>query len=277
MHLTFRRAVWALIAAVGISVVYMVVSEWDTERDATPIAAQPDKPAPPPPLPAQQPAPPQQVATETLAAKVERLTAEGRSNPSAAFIAYNEVRKCVWSEGTPYAQPECATLPPYQRNARLANLKIAVDAGVPGASRAFLAEGPFGDRDNALKSRPDDPLVVEWKAAVVGYLTRDARKGDVTAMSSLSYLYAEDRLKDYDIAKPNKLDAFAWEYAMWSAQALARPDRDYSRMRDESIARMSRGMTPAEIAAAKAKGAELVAQCCSSSAVPPSGKQGATK
>ena len=186
------------------------------------------------------------------------------------FVVYEAVRKCVVA-GTLGAtrMGDAATI-----NARRDwQPKIAVEAGVLGASRAFLAEGPFGDGDNALKSRPDDPLVVEWKAAVVGYLTRDAYKGDIGAMMSLAEVYNGE----VAIATVDQKKALAWQVAMWGAVALRRPDKKPSTMRDLDLERLSRGMSPEDIAAAKAEGAQLLAQCCSSSAVPPSGQQGASK
>ena len=98
---------------------------------------------------------PAPVATEALVAKVERLTAEGRSNPAAAFAVYRVVADCIllqalyksildtgateaikqW-EGRKAEYEECTTLPSWQRADRLHNLDIAVKADVPGVGLA---------------------------------------------------------------------------------------------------------------------------------------------
>ena len=57
----------------------------------------------------------------------------------------------------------CGPMTERERQARLDYLAIALEAGVRGAAEAFLEAGPFGD-PSALQTRPDDPLVKEWKA-----------------------------------------------------------------------------------------------------------------
>lgn len=75
----------------------------------------------------------------------------------------------------------CGDLTERERQARLDYLAIAFKAGLPGAAWNFAVEGPFGD-PSALKTRPDDPLVREWKAAAVAQLNRAAEAGDPTTL-----------------------------------------------------------------------------------------------
>ena len=295
MHLTFRHAVWPLTVAIGIAAVYLVVSKWDVQRRATPVDAARQESSKLPPLPERRPPvsverPP--VPAETLAAKVDRLTQSGNNNPADAFAAYEVVATCVLLEGLHKAvsgampsedaeslrkawaqrdadRKDCGTLSQRQRVDRFANLTVAVKAGVPGAGLAFYREGPAGDQD-ALQSRPTDPLVVEWKTAAISYVYRDAIRGDINALSAMSDIFSSGR-----ITKPDPKEALAYEDAMWRVreQQTGRP----SEWREIRIAQLSRGMPAQDVAAAKAIAADVVAQCCSSSAVPPSGQQGASK
>jgi len=83
------------------------------------------------------------------------------------------------------AEAFCGGMSDRERQARFDYLAVAVKAGVPGAAMAFAMEGPFGD-PTALKTRPDDPLVREWKAAANAGLRRAADSG--TDMDALAFL-----------------------------------------------------------------------------------------
>jgi hypothetical protein len=71
----------------------------------------------------------------------------------------------------------CTGMTERERLARLDYLAIAVKGGVEGAAWTFANEGPFGD-PSALKTRPDDPLVQEWKTTATTQLTQAAEAGD---------------------------------------------------------------------------------------------------
>jgi len=75
----------------------------------------------------------------------------------------------------------CGAMTERERVARLDYLATAVKAGVPGAAWMYAAEGPFGD-PSALTTRPDDPLVREWKATAASQLDSAAEGGDTTAL-----------------------------------------------------------------------------------------------
>ena len=122
----------------------------------------------PPPLPAS--------AAPTLAGQLERLAASGSA--ADAYAAYNLLDDCLvfqqegrlpaleFERGSEMTADEkiaqqslCANLTERQKSARLDFLEKAAKGGVAGASTRFFYEGPFGDR-SALRSRPDDPLVL---------------------------------------------------------------------------------------------------------------------
>ncbi|WGG51596.1 hypothetical protein [Rugamonas sp. DEMB1] len=83
----------------------------------------------------------------------------------------------------------CSGMTGRLRLSKLESLAIAVKAGVMGAVAAFAQEGPFGD-PSALKTRPDDPLVQEWKAVARAQLVSAVEAG--TDISVLTYLAAEN-------------------------------------------------------------------------------------
>jgi len=70
----------------------------------------------------------------------------------------------------------CATVNGRMKMARIDHLERAARAGVDGALAELVEEGPFGD-PTALMTRPDDPLVKEWKARVNGMLNTQAEQG----------------------------------------------------------------------------------------------------
>lgn len=79
----------------------------------------------------------------------------------------------------------CSSMSERMRLSGIDYLAVAAKAGVAGAAVQMAYEGPFGDV-SALTSRPDDPLVQEWKRTVMDQLTTSAEAGD---MGALSYLW----------------------------------------------------------------------------------------
>jgi hypothetical protein len=70
----------------------------------------------------------------------------------------------------------CATVSERMKMARIDHLERAARAGVDGALAELVEEGPFGD-PTALTTRPDDPLVKEWKERINGMLNEQAEQG----------------------------------------------------------------------------------------------------
>jgi hypothetical protein len=131
---------------------------------------------------------PEAVPAEPLARRIERLAAS--DDPHDAFQAWWLLHACVVFERTGrlpardgtdrelLADPAhaCATLNERMKMARIDHLERAARAGVDGALAELVEEGPFGD-PTALITRPDDPLVKEWKARVNGMLDEQAEQG----------------------------------------------------------------------------------------------------
>lgn len=137
---------------------------------------------------------------------------------------------------------------------RYTNLLLAAKAGVPGAAVLLFGAGPNGDAA-ALSSRPDDPLVVEWKNAVLELVTRDAMQGDVDALATLSLAYAQGTVVSRDTSL-----ALAYLEAMHDVKELQ--TGRLSAFREQDLARFANGMSPAEVARAKAHAKEIVDTCC---------------
>jgi len=84
----------------------------------------------------------------------------------------------------------CGAMTERERQSRLEYLASAAKAGVPGSAIAFVREGPFGD-PSALKTRPDDPLVKEWKALAKAQLAAEADAGtDPAVVNFIAVEYA---------------------------------------------------------------------------------------
>lgn len=84
----------------------------------------------------------------------------------------------------------CAGLTERMRQSRIDYLAFAARAGIPAAAIAQVSEGPFGDR-SAIKTRPDDPMVREWRAQVQDQLARIAEEqADIGVLSYLSAMRA---------------------------------------------------------------------------------------
>lgn len=137
---------------------------------------------------------------EPLAQRIERLAASG--DPHDAYRAWWLLHACVVFERTgrlpargeagtdapaeAIADParSCATLGQRAKMARIDYLERAVRAHVDGALAELVEEGPFGD-PSALATRPDDPLVREWKTRVNGILSDEAEQGTWASLYQL--------------------------------------------------------------------------------------------
>jgi hypothetical protein len=101
----------------------------------------------------------------------------------------------------------CAGMSERTRVSRFDYLASAAKAGISGAVIQMAAEGPFGDR-SALATRPDDPLVQEWKAKVLDQLAKEAEGGDLL---TLNYLWVHALSGDELVAKN---PALAYRYVV---------------------------------------------------------------
>ena len=147
-------------------------------------------------------------AAPGLEQQLARLAASG--SPDDAYAAYNLLDDCIvfqkegrlpaleFDRGSEMTADEksaqqhlCADLTERQKSARLDFLEKAAKGGVPGASTRFFYEGPFGDR-SALRSRPDDPLVLAWKRQAVAQLTAQADQAELSSLATLMMAYLAD-------------------------------------------------------------------------------------
>jgi hypothetical protein len=103
----------------------------------------------------------------------------------------------------------CASITDVVRRSRYDYLRTAAYAGAPGAGSHWLHHGPSGDVE-ALRTRPNDPSVIEWKQQARALVIRDGDQGDVSALSDLVNGYA-GKTPIFD-ADPSRELAYAIAY-----------------------------------------------------------------
>jgi hypothetical protein len=236
MGMHFERWMMGLMG-VAIAAGLLAWTPHDGDDQEAPAAS--SRPAARPAVPMARPAPlaPAVVSDADLPlnAQVERLLAT--HDPADAFRAYWLVADCaafnadrdrlVFDQGAqfglrPVSEREkqrdarlCGPMTERERQARLDYLAIALKAGVPGAATAFAEAGPFGD-PSALKTRPDDPLVKEWKATARAQLARAADSGtDIGAL----HVWGTYNEVGSDITEKNPAVAYPYLLAIGLIQA----------------------------------------------------------
>lgn len=113
----------------------------------------------------------------------------------------------------------CGAMTERERLASLDYLATAVKAGVPGAAWMHAVEGPFGD-PSALTTRPDDPLVREWKATAATQLDTAAEAGDTTALM----LWGLQKLGGSDLTDKRPVQGYGYLVAVGLIEAeVAQP------------------------------------------------------
>jgi hypothetical protein len=93
-------------------------------------------------------------------------------------------------EGKKKTAALCHGLTERMRSSRLDYLAAAAKGKVRTAALVFYFEGPFGDK-SALVSRPNDPLVLEWKQQAVSQLSESANEGNTSSMFTLMMEFRE--------------------------------------------------------------------------------------
>src|SRR5450830_1173347 len=165
-------------------------------------------------------------AAPSLSAQLERLAASGK--PDDADAAYHLLEECIYfnaeghvpsvefargseltAEETTAEAKLCGGMTQSQKNSRLDFLAAAVKGGAYGATTSFLEAGPFGD-PNALRDRPDDPLVLEWKHRAIAQLTERADDGELMGVLTLMREYA----RGGDIVSKDPLLAYGYVSAL---------------------------------------------------------------
>lgn len=209
-------------------------------------------------------------AVPSLSAQLERLAASG--NPDDADAAYHLLEECIYfntegrvptvefARGSELTAVEkaaeaklCGGMTQSQKNSRLDFLAAAVKGGAYGATSSFLQEGPFGD-PNALRDRPDDPLVLEWKHRAIAQLTERADDGEIMGAQTLMMEY----LRGGDIVPKDPLLAYGYVSALRLAFGdMVGPD-GVNPYTDEYWHSLRDELTPEQQAAALAKGNSIV-------------------
>ncbi|CAN7217522.1 hypothetical protein LJR289_000719 [Pseudoduganella sp. LjRoot289] len=195
-------------------------------------------------------------------------------DPNDAYKAHNLILECItfqqlgavpffhfpeqreMSDAEKQAEAKlCASLTEPMRRSRIDYLAIAAKAGVPGASSGFLMAGPFGD-PSALETRPDDPLVVEWKRLALAQLSTEAAQGDLT---SLHTLWTAHMSGMYSVPKDARL-AYTYNAAMERIYRQQNPGENGAGPYSASLfSFLKEGLTPAQISRAD-EDAALIAE-----------------
>jgi hypothetical protein len=141
----------------------------------------------------------------------------------------------------------CKGLTERMRSSRFDMLATAARAHVEGAAFMFHAVGPYGDRE-ALRTRPDDPQVIEWKKQSEAQLNASARQADSPSLMVLTTIY---RTGGSGFEKNPQLALTYLLVLRKMANPGAFPD---------SMFPPDASLTPEQIAAATAEAEQMVAQ-----------------
>jgi hypothetical protein len=192
----------------------------------------------------------------SLSDQVDRLIAT--RDPNDALDAYRLVQDCIdfekWGNipffGFPHPREMtgeekngemrlCSGLTERMKTSRLDHLAYAAKNGAQGADVTFFVEGPFGDR-SALDSRPDDPLVMEWKKQAIAQLTENAGNGNHASLTVLANEYETSS----GVAENNPSLALTYAFAARKIDDHIGIPSPYS---DESLAQLQGKLSANEI------------------------------
>lgn len=150
----------------------------------------------------------------------------------------------------------CGDLTDQQQSQNLVLLEQAAAAGVPNAALSLMREGPFGDW-SALHTRPDDPLVLDWRKRMFSLIELAASKGDFSAMSTLADQYATGQ--GVGVIEGGTNAARALEYA--TAMHLLYESRRGKEMlgKAQQLAKLTTRLKPEEAVKAREAGERLFA------------------
>lgn len=180
-------------------------------------------------------------------------------NPADALRAYGIVQGCELNregmfklESTPPIlvsyKTRCASIPDVMRRSRFDYLRTAAYAGVPGVGSDWFRHGLAGGMET-LKTRPNDPSVIEWKAQAIALVIRDGDQGDFDALQDLMQGYA-GKSPAFD-ADPSRELAYAMAYK--EVVDLLKLEMIPNRPTDEELNALAARLSPEQLAWAKAK------------------------
>jgi hypothetical protein len=204
----------------------------------------------------------QPAAPRSLADDIAALAATRR--PADALTAYQMIDGCDALRPVFDIDPmpavllprkqQCATITDAMRRAQYDYLRAAAFAGVPGVGSAWIRYGPSGDKD-ALRTRSNDPSVIEWKRQAMALVIRDGDQGDFNALQDLMNGYAGKGL----VFAPDPTRALAYATAYKEVVDLLQVGPLQNQPTDDELRAMADKLSPDQVAWAKAKAAAIVA------------------
>ena len=208
-----------------------------------------------------------QNTTKSKSQMIDELTATG--DPKDALLAFRIAQDCVWlriynkqskSRDTNNDDEEelkrCDEITPIQIKNRINNLNKALDAKVRGTVNAFLSYGPIDGDPDAINTRPNDPIVIEWKKKADDLIYSSALSGDSESLNILVTGYLS--IKDFT-------SALTYEVAQYEILNFEN-DPELSSLKKltfEAIEFISKDMTADQISLATARGKQIALNCCS--------------
>ena len=208
-----------------------------------------------------------QNTTKSKSQMIDELTATG--DPKDALLAFRIAQDCVWlriynkqskSRDTNNDDEEelkrCDEITPIQIKNRINNLNKALEAKIRGAVSAFVSYGPIDGEPDAIYTRPDDPIVIEWEKKVEDLTFSSALSGDTESLAALVDNYLS--IKDFT-------SALTYEIAQYEILNFENdPEYDpLKKMISETTAFISKNMTTDQINLATARGKQIALNCCS--------------
>lgn len=149
----------------------------------------------------------------------------------------------------------CASITDVMRRSRYDYLRTAAYAGAPGAGSHWLHYGPSGDVD-ALRTKPNEASVIEWKRQARALVIRDGDQGDVSALSDLVNGYA-GKTPVFD-ADPSRELAYAIAYKEIVEKlqlGITLPNQPTT----AELTALAAKLSPAQVAWARAKARAIIA------------------
>jgi hypothetical protein len=184
-------------------------------------------------------------------------------NPADALHAYQIIDVCdslrdmleldPLPPGLLPQKKQCASITEVTRRSKYDYLNTAAYAGIPGAGSEWLRNGPSGDRE-ALRSRPNDPLVIEWKKQASALVLRDGDQGNFNALQDLMSGYAGKT--PFFGVDPSRELAYATAYKeVVDLLQVSVPNQPT----DAELAALAAKLSPEQVAWAKAKAKAIIA------------------
>jgi hypothetical protein len=149
----------------------------------------------------------------------------------------------------------CASITDVMRRSRYDYLRTAAYAGSPGVGSEWLRYGPSGDME-ALRTRPNDPSVIEWKQQALALVIRDGDQGDFNALQDLMVGYA-GKTPIFD-ADPSRELAYAIAYKD-VVDLLQLGMQISNQPTDAELKALAAKLSPEQVAWARAKAEAIIA------------------